>query len=232
MESLRRKRGLERQARPSPGFLLMLILLPSMALAAGAEGLVPPQQVIEATADELLHILERDRERIQQDPAYIYRLANRIIIPHVDVQRMSRLALGKYWRRISRSQRKRFGDEFRRLLVRTYAVALKEFGRQAEIRFIPMQLEEGARDLVVRTRVVHPRGDPLALDFRMHHSHGSWLTYDIKIEGVSLVTSYRSSFARDIRQRGIEKLIARLAESNAKKFEERSQQRSAGDRHD
>ncbi len=196
--------------------ILVLLLFP---LAGIAKALLPPQQVIKDTSEQMIRVLEQDREKLVDDPEHVYRLTTDILVPHVDMYRVSRLVLGKYWRKASKRQRLRFSREFRRMLVRTYASALKQFRGEADIRFLPMRYDAGDNDVAVHTKIAHAGGQPISVSYRMHLKKGQWLTYDVKIEGVSLVTNYRSSFAHQIRQKGLDKLIQRITELNERRTE-------------
>lgn len=196
--------------------ILMISLFP---FAGVSEELLPPQKVIKDTSEQLIRILEQDREKLLEDPEHVYRLTTDILIPHVDMYRISRLVLGKYWRRASREQRLRFSEEFRRMLVRTYASALKQFRGQADIRFQPMRIEQGDHNVVVNTKIALAGAQPVAVSYRMHLKKGHWLAYDVKIEGVSLVTNYRSSFAQQIRRQGLDALIQRIRALNERRVQ-------------
>lgn len=186
----------------------------TMPLLGLAEELSPPQRVIKQTAEQLIGVLERDREKLQSDPQYVFQLANKILVPRVDMSRVSRLALGKHWRRATKVQRQRFTTEFRRLLVRTYSTAMKQFRGEANIRFLPVQTKAGSNNVVVSTKMSHAGTRSVSVDYRMHKKDGHWLAYDVKIEGVSLVTNYRSSFTRQIRQGGMDELIRQISKRN------------------
>ena len=194
--------------------ILIISLIPFAGLA---EELAPPQKLIKDTSEEMIRILEQDRQKLIDDPEHVYRLATDILVPHVDMYRVSRLVLGKYWRRASREQRLRFSKEFRRMLVRTYASALKQFRGQADIDFLPMRDAPGADNVIVNTKIAHAGAQPVSVSYRMHLRRGQWLVYDVKVEGVSLVTNYRSSFSHQIRQKGLDHLILRIAELNQRR---------------
>ncbi len=194
--------------------ILMIYLLP---FAGVAQELAAPQRLIKDTSEEMIRILEQDRQRLIDDPEHVYRLATDILVPHVDMYRVSRLVLGKYWRRASRDQRMRFSKEFRRMLVRTYASALKQFRGQADIDFLPMRDAPGNNNVIVNTKIAHAGAQPVSVSYRMHLKRGQWLVYDVKVEGVSLVTNYRSSFAHQIRQKGLDHLILRIADLNERR---------------
>ena len=166
----------------------------------------------------MLAVLASEREQMQQDPTLVFGLVNDILASKVDFQRVSGLVLGKYWRRASPAQRQRFAEEFRRLLIRTYATAFNQF-QSWEINYLPARAADSATDAVVRTEVLRPDGPPVAVDYRMHLKDGQWLVYDVTIEGISLVTNYRSTFAKEVRMGGMDGLIQRIADMNDQRME-------------
>ena len=127
---------------------------------------------------------------------------------------MSRWVLGKYWRQANSDQQARFVSEFRTLLVRTYAKALLEYTDE-KIVFPPMPaLAEGSDEATVRSEVQLDHGDPVSINYSLHRKNGAWKVYDIAIDGISLVTNYRGSFASQIRDQGMEAMLAKLVERN------------------
>jgi len=193
--------------------LVLFGLWLSPVLAGAQDG---PQQVIQETAGRLQQALKKDRQRLRNNPDYAYRLADRIFLPHVDMHRVSSLALGKHWRKASAAQKRAFSEEFKKLLVRTYATALREMG-EWELELLPLRMKPGDKKVQVQSKLIRPGAQPVAMDYTMYRKGGKWLAYDVKIEGISLVTNYRSSFSRLIRQKGIDGLIAELAARNAGK---------------
>jgi phospholipid transport system substrate-binding protein len=193
----------------------------SMAAGAGAGAVTSdrdaPEHIIRSTSSQIKTLLQEDGARIDRDPAYVYRMADQIFLPHVDMTRISTLVLGRHWRKASESQKEAFSEEFKRLLVRTYATALRELG-DWEIEFGQTRMDNNDKRALVQTRVLRAGAQPLAVDYRMHRKAGRWLTYDVKIEGISLITNYRTSFDRTVRMRGLDHLIDELsAKNNAKK---------------
>ncbi|MEY6431778.1 ABC transporter substrate-binding protein [Thioalkalicoccus limnaeus] len=190
--------------------LLALIWLPG---PAATQPLTAPQQVVEKVSDELMRVLREDRQLIERDPEYVYRLVDERFLPHVDFERVSALVLGPVWREASPAQREAFGEEFKHMLIRSYAAAVNELS-EWEIQYLPMSLDPDARNAIVRTRILRRGGQPTAVDYRMVRRGERWLAYDVSIEGVSLLANYRSSFVRLARERGIDGLIADLADRN------------------
>ena len=194
------------------GIFLLLMTLGAPLVATPGE-LAPPQQVVEQISNRLHQVLNSDRDRLQHDPDYIYQLANEILVPHVDFSRVSSLVLGKYWRRATPQQREQFSQEFQRLLVRTYSTAFHQFG-DWEIRYLPVRMSEDGARAVVRIKVSRPTAEPVEVLYHMHLKEGEWLAYDVKVDGISLITNYRSTFSREIRRVGIEGLIRKLSGMN------------------
>jgi len=192
----------------------------------GAEELAGPQQVVRETSDNMKALLQTDRERLRRDPAYVMAKADEVLGPRVDFSRVSSLVLGRYWRSATPAQREAFSQQFKRLLVRTYATAFLDF-KTWELRFLPLHLEGGATEAVVRTEVIQPAGPPISVVYRLRRDDQGWKAYDVVIEGVSLVTNFRSSFAREVRRHGMDGLIQRIAELNDKR-EQATEGRQAG----
>ena len=173
-----------------------------------------PQALVQSVAEQVLAELKKDEADLEAHPDHINAIVDRYIIPHVDFQRMARWVLGKYWRRATPAQKQRFVEEFKRLLVRTYATSLLEYTDQT-LTFLPFRGDPARGDVTVRSQIEQPGGFPIPIDYKLHRGKdGRWLIYDIVIDGVSLVSNYRSSFAREIARKGIDGLIETLAEKN------------------
>ena len=186
---------------------LSLFVLPDAI--AGME----PQKLIESVASKTLERVRADRELIKKDPKYIHQLVNELVLPHFDFESMSKWALGKYWRRASKQQRKDFIREFKSLLIRTYATSLSEYADQT-IKYLPFRGKLSSGDVTVRSEVEQPGGFPVPIDYKLHIKGGEWKVYDVKIDDISLVANYRSSFSKQIRKSGLDALIKKLANKN------------------
>ncbi|HFC53662.1 MAG TPA: ABC transporter substrate-binding protein [Gammaproteobacteria bacterium] len=193
-------------------YLGLLILL----LWAGSGWSAPeddPVALVKATSEQMLKVLRKRRAQLEDEPELIYELVEQIALPHFDFTRMSRWVLGRYWRKATPEQRRRFEKEFRTLLVKTYATSLLEFVDD-EFRYPPQRLDQKSRKVTVRTEVLRGGGAPVRIEYRMFKGKEGWKAYDVLVEGVSLVANYRSSFADEIRQKGLDGLITRLARHN------------------
>lgn len=175
----------------------------------------PPQELVQQTAEQMLAKLREERQVIEQHPERIYDLVNQIILPHFDFERMSSWVLGKYWRAATPAQKEKFVAQFRTLLVRTYAKSLSEYS-DSKISYLPMRPSPQDTQVKVRTEVDQPGGFPIPIDYDLALNDKEWKVIDVTIDGVSLVTNYRSTFASQIRQDGLDKLITVLAERNAR----------------
>lgn len=189
-------------------FLMLIISLP--ALATG-----DPEQLIKDTTSQVLDAIKANLASYQDDPSSLYRLVEEVVSPHFDFPRMTDMALGRYLGEVSVDQRPTIEYEFRSLLVRTYGGALLEYNQQ-EIIYLPMEgaIEDGK--VKVRSEIEQPGGFPIPIDYSMQLGDDGWKVYDISVDEVSLVTNYRSSFARAIKKTGVDGLIRTLQERNSR----------------
>lgn len=172
-----------------------------------------PVALLERTSEQVLKILRADHELLKKEPERVYKLVDEYILPHLDDVTMAKLALGKNWRNATNEQKLIFVDEFRNLLVRTYSKSLLEFKDQT-IKYFPVQLADDARKTSVKAEVIQPGGPSIPLAYRMRVKNNAWKVYDIKVDGVSLVTSYRGTFTQEIRKSGINGLLDYLRDKN------------------
>jgi phospholipid transport system substrate-binding protein len=179
------------------------------------------QTLIIERSNQLVTALKEQSAAIKADNQIAYKLVEDIVLPHVDFTRVARLVLGKYWRSANAEQRERFTQEFRDFLVRIYVTAMVEFSDQIvshaqNVKYLPFR-NSNPDDVSVRMLINLPDRPPLQVNYSLHYdgSGNSWKIYDLAVEGVSLATTYRSSFATQIRREGIDGLINKLAERNA-----------------
>lgn len=192
---------------------LCWIFLGFCPVVTRAEVLLPPQQVIQETSDDVKQALREYNYKL--DISKAARIVREILEPHVDVDRAAMLILGKHWRTATPQQRERFKDEFRTLLIRTYATAFNEY-KDWNIRYLPLQAPAAEKKVVVRTEILQPGAKPVAVDYRMIDANGTWKVYDVLIEGISLVQNYRTTFSEDIARTGsLDTVINELAKRNA-----------------
>ena len=172
-----------------------------------------PSQVIETSVEQLLAALVAEQDAINEHPERLYALVNEIVVPHLDIERMARIVLGKHWRQASSGESQRFIEEFRGVLVRTYATSLQAYADQ-EINVLSQEDPGDTQTAAVRVEIHRPGEPVLPLTFHMHNANGKWMVYDLKIEGISLVANFRSQFSSLIRAQGLEAVIAQLADRN------------------
>jgi phospholipid transport system substrate-binding protein len=193
---------------------LLLILMGFIPMTStAASELLPPQQAIYNASTQLQSKLQE--KGFTTDFAKIAEFVNEVIYPHTDFDRISALVLGKLWKTATNEEKERFKQEFQTLLVRTYSRAFVEF-KEWSVRFLPLDMENDATKVIVKTEVLQPGIQPIGVDYRMFLSQGKWKAYDIMIEGVSLVTNYRSTFSNEVQTKGsLTAVIDGLAKRNA-----------------
>ena len=196
--------------------LLALCLLVAGSLSSAAPAVTGvPEDVIKATAESVLNRIKEDREGLGADPARLYQLVDEKVVPHFDFPRMSQWVLGKNWKGADLELKKRFILEFKNLLVRTYATALLEYSDQT-ITYFPVGNSDPAKLVTVKTEINQPGSVPTPITYKMHAKDGNWKVFDVSVDGVSLIATYRASFASEIRQNGLEALVNDLASRAAK----------------
>ena len=186
----------------------------AMALAAAAVAQeLAPDQLVQKITDEVLAAIKSDKQLAAGDKQKAVKLAEEKVLPYIDFEQATRLAVGRAWREATPEQRKRLVTEFRNMLVRTYSNAIQAYEGQT-LKVLPARGKQDPEETVVRTQFVRAGGQPLPIDFTMHQKDNVWKVYDITVEGVSLVMTYRSEFDAIVKQEGIDGLIKRLASKN------------------
>jgi len=172
-----------------------------------------PEALIKSTTENVLADIKVNLESYKKEPAKLYSFVKEKVLNHFDFEKMTNLALGRYRRKMNDSQKIEMKDVFQELLVRTYSKALLEYENQGVI-YLPSKGSIARGDVTVRTEIDQPGGFPVPLNYKLYLKNGEWLVYDISVDNVSLVTNYRSSFARKIKKSGIGGLIKSLRERN------------------
>ena len=191
-------------------FAVLMILMSNTQVMA--DDLLPPQLAIETASNKLQEKM-KDKTFIK-DFAKVNQFVNEAILPSTDFEKISALVLGKLWKTATPDERERFKKEFQTLLVRTYSRAFVEF-KDWSIRYLPIEMETEATKVIVKTEVLQPGLKPVAVDYRMLQTDGDWKAYDILIEGVSLVTNYRTTFSTEVQNKGsLNAVIDSLAKRN------------------
>lgn len=195
-------------------FLIAGILL--LVSSLGAIGAEPSAtQLVERTADKMLGTLESRRAEVDRKPQLINELVDSILAPHFDFSQMTRLAVGRDWRNTSPAQQQELTDSFRNLLVRTYAKSIMKYSGQ-EIVYEAARPGTRSGTVVVPTEVRAPGAAPIPIDYYMLERGSSWKVYDVVIDGVSMISNYRSQFRTTIATSGIDGLIEQLRAKTAR----------------
>ena len=187
-----------------------------LVFAEAAEASIEsPVVVLERTSQQVIKILRDEHELLVKEPDRVYKIVDDYILPLIDEVTMAKLAMGKNWKKASKEQKRAFVGEFKNLLVRTYSKSLVEFKDQ-DIKYFPVKLADGVKKVSVKAEIIQPGGPSIPMAYRMRIKDNKWKVYDIKIDGISLVTSYRGTFTQEIRKSGIDGLLQYLREKNSK----------------
>jgi len=174
---------------------------------------IAPDQLVQKITDEVLAAIKSDKQLAAGDKQKALKLAEEKVLPYIDFEEATRLAVGRTWAQASPEQKKRLVSEFRNMLVRTYSNAIESYQGQT-LKVLPSRGKQDPQDTTVRTQFIRAGGQPLPIDFQMRKTEKGWKVFDIAVEGVSLVLTYRSEFDAVVKQEGIDGLIKRLAQKN------------------
>ena len=173
-----------------------------------------PDVLVQQTTEAVLARIRADPEIAAGNHKRVADVVETLLLDHFDFARMTRLAVGKNWRRVDATKRSDLVREFQTLLVRTYSVALSAY-RDQEIEYLPLSLEPDARRAMVQTSISQSGSNPISMNYRMAATETGWKVYDVIVEGVSLVINYRSLFNSTVESSGVDGLINLLREKNA-----------------
>ncbi|HYB33509.1 MAG TPA: ABC transporter substrate-binding protein [Steroidobacteraceae bacterium] len=182
---------------------------PAAAAAAAplAEG---PAQVVENAANGMLGDLDKDRDTYRRDPAKVGQLVDKYLLPHFDNEYSARLVLGQHWRNATPEQRQRFIDAFYHSLLNNYGSAIVDFTADRLKIFPTRDIDPEAKNATVRTEVRRSNGDRVSVNYYLRRTPQGWKVWDVVIDGISYVNSYREDFGAQIQQQGIDAVIKRL----------------------
>ena len=183
-----------------------------LVAAATAMAQSTPDALIKQVSTEVIDTIKGDKTLQSGDVSKIISLVDAKVMPHVNFQRMTAAAVGRNWRTATPEQQKRLQEEFKTLLVRTYAGALTQVKDQT-VQLKPLRSAPEDTEVVVRTEV-KGKGEPIQLDYRLEKADAGWKIYDVNVLGVWLVEQYKNQFAQDISSGGVDGLISKLAERN------------------
>jgi len=174
---------------------------------------VRPDLLVKSVSEEVIAEIRKDKALQAGDPAKTAALVEAKIVPHFDFRRITQTAVGRGWRSATPEQQDRLTEEFKTLLVRTYSGALANY-RDQVIEFKPLRASAADTEVTVKSQVRQPGTQPITIEYDVAKTGTQWKVYDVRIEGISLVATYRTSFAEEMANRGVDGLISLLARKN------------------
>jgi phospholipid transport system substrate-binding protein len=172
-----------------------------------------PEDLVKKVTQEVFDAIKSDKQLAAGDKQKAIKLAEEMVLPHIDFEEATRLAVGRGWAQASPEQKKKLVSEFRNMLVRTYSNAITAYQGQT-MKVMPVRMKPGDTEVTVHNQFLRAGGKPVLLDYSMRKTDDGWKIYDIVVEGVSLVLTYRSEFDAVVKQEGIDGLIKRLSQKN------------------
>jgi phospholipid transport system substrate-binding protein len=197
------------------------------SLAADETAKLGPHELVTYVAQETLKDLEANRAEYRKNPAKIREVADKYLLPHFDTRYAAQLVLAKYWREATPEQRERFIKAFYQTLLQNYGEALLDFTPD-RLKILPFQGDPNANVATVRSEIRRDNGQRVPVNYSLRKTPDGWKAYDVQIEGISYVKSFRTDFAAEIQQKGLEAVIKRLEEQVAKGIVEKPNQQAAG----
>ncbi len=194
-------------------YISVIQLLVLLAFATPASSDQPPLELVRDASSQMLMMLKEEKTSIKENPARLDEIVAEIVLPHFDLERMGRWTLGKYWRNANPQQREEFVKEFRALLIRSYGRALLDYA-DAEIVYLPFRMQDDETRVKVHTELSRSNENSVKITYSMHSTANGWKIYDVAIQGISLVTNYRSTFMNKVKKDGLDQLIVLLAARN------------------
>jgi phospholipid transport system substrate-binding protein len=191
----------------------LVVVFCAVAVPTAAQNMTPPDALARSVTDEVLAVLRADTDIQAGNRKKVVDLVETKVLPHFNFVRMTQLAVGRHWREASPEQRKLLVNEFRTLLVQTYAATLTAY-RDQTIEYRPLRIQPEDTDVVVRSLINQPGGKPVTVDYRMQKGDNGWKVYDVVVGDLSLVQSYRGSFNTEVQKGGIDGLVKALTEKN------------------
>jgi phospholipid transport system substrate-binding protein len=182
------------------------VITPALASEVDAS---TPQKLIETAARAMMRDIEANRTLYRKDPMQLYAVVDRILLPYFDVDYAARLVLGRHWRAATAEQRKRFVEAFYRSLLTNYSDALVEFTSD-RLKILPAAVEAGGQTASVRADVKRRNGEKVPVSYSMRLTPQGWKAWDVVIEGISYVKSFREDFGAEIDQKGLDAVLVRL----------------------
>ncbi len=190
-------------------FSLLALLVPAAQAQEPA-----PDALVKSISQEVIAVIKQDKDIQAGDPKKVEALIETKVLPHFNFTRMTQIAMARNWRLATPEQRKELTSEFKTLLVRTYSTALSNY-RDQQIDYKPLRAKPEDVEVTVRSEVKQSgSSQPVAIDYEMEKTPNGWKVYDVKVGGVSLVTTYRDTFTSEVKEHGVDGLIKSLAAKN------------------
>jgi phospholipid transport system substrate-binding protein len=182
-------------------------------LPAAAAEVMPPDALAKSVTDDVLVVLRADKDIQSGNTKKVIELVENKVLPHFNFTRMTRLAVGANWRQASPEQQKQLTNEFRTLLVQTYAATLTAY-RDQKVEFRPLRVQPSDTEVLVKSSIIQSAGKPVTVDYRMEKTDNGWKVYDVVVADLSLVQNYRGTFNSEVQKGGVDGLIKALADKN------------------
>ena len=193
--------------------LLQAVFLLSLIPASWAQQVTPPDVLVKTVTMEVVDLIAKDKEIRAGNRAKLIEVIEAKVLPHFNFASMTSLAMGQNWNKATPEQKKLLIEEFKTLLVRTYASALAAYSDQ-RLDFRPLRAKPTDTDVTVNVRVMQSGAQPVPIDYSMEKTGSGWKVYDVMVGGVSLVANYRTEFTATIRESGIDALIKSMQTKN------------------
>ncbi len=192
---------------------ILVLFVSGMCLTVSADERTP-EQIVEQTSTEILQIINEQSERIKNEDGYVNQVIDDLVLPVMDLQSMGKLILGKHWKSASDEQRSQFIEQFKAMLIRTYAKSIADYGH-AKVKVLPNQVEQKKKRHRVKSELDLGSGTPLQVDYVFRRKGDSWKVFDLVVDGLSLIKNFRTSFSQEISETSLDALIERLKSTNA-----------------
>ncbi len=191
-----------------------VVLMGVIALFSVTYAADTPEQTIEKASAQLINALKKEEAVLKKDPKKLYSFIEKTAVPYFDFNTMSQWVMGRSWRDATPQQRARFMEEFKKLLINAYGSALLEY-TDDKVNVFPLPPNAtNKNEVTVRSEITSSTHKPVAVNYSMIKSGGKWLVYDVSIEGISIVTSYRGEIRELVNSKGIDGMISTLAQKN------------------
>lgn len=186
------------------------VLAATVAGTAAAQTPTPPDEVVKQTTSRLQKEINAREKEFRADPEKLYEFVDKVIVPNFDTRYITQLILARHWRTATDAQRDRFEVAFKNMLVHSYANALVEYHDSVKAEWQPLRMAPDSKDVTVQSKLLRKNGQPLPIGFAMRLKNGEWKVYDIIVENLSLITSFRSQVNSEIKRTSLEALITKL----------------------